>query len=160
MKSRIVQRLLIAVAVIIGASTAMCQVSHAQIAPNVVQDPCYYSANKLTVTKSISTATTTALIAVPAANQSVYICQATIRHPGGTGTMALEYGLGTACATTPILIQAAFAYNTTAGSPTVDASAGNDMTALAVPVGQGVCALSTGTIVQTVTLTYVITGPM
>jgi hypothetical protein len=138
------------------ALVGLTQTARAQIAPNVQQDPCLYSGNKLTVTKSISTATTTALVAAPGATQSIYICSAQIAHPGGTGTMALEYGTGTACATAPILIRAAFAYNTTAGTPTLD-NLGDLGQQLA---GNGVCALSTGTIVQVVTLTYVTTGPM
>lgn len=134
-------------------------VAHAQIAPGVNQDPCGYSGNRITVTKAISSATTTALVATPTATQSIDVCGFQILHPGGTGTMALEYGTGTACATGPIVIRAAFAYNTTAGTPTIDQQSGPD-TKLALPAGQGLCALSTGTIVQVVTVTYVQTGPM
>lgn len=123
-------------------------------------DPCGYAGlQKTTVTKSITTATTTALVAVPGATQSLYVCSWQILHPGGTGTMALEYGTGTACATGATLLRAAFAYNTAAGTPTIDQMTGGD-SKIVVPAGNGLCALSTGTITQVVTVTYVQTGPM
>ena len=131
------------------AALSLCMVGRAH-AQTSLADPCTQYAS-LSVTKSINSATTTALV-VPPTTGSVTVCNFLIEHPGGTGTMALEYGSGTACATGATLLKAAFAYNTTAGTPTVEAQT----LTMPVPMSNGVCALSTGTIVQTVTVNYVV----
>jgi hypothetical protein len=119
-------------------------------------DPCTMYP-KQSATAKITTATTTGL--VPAiAGASIYVCDYQILHPGGTGTMALEYGtkVSTDCDTGATVLRGAFAYNTSAGTPMIDDyPKGGNLTGLLVPASNELCALSTGTITQVVTVSYV-----
>lgn len=119
-------------------------------------DPCTMYP-KQSFTAKISSATTTALVSA-IAGASIYVCDYQILHPGGTGTMALEYGtkVSTDCDTGATVIRGAFAYNTSAGTPMIDDyPKGGNITGLLVPASNELCALSTGTIVQVVTVSYV-----
>ena len=108
----------------------------------------------------INTATTTSLIA-PVTGANVYICGMTYNGAAGTGTFALEYGTGSVCATGLTLMMGPITINTSVPNTLiVIPSSGNTqwMTSTTTPapvISQRICAVTTGTVHQSGSLTFV-----
>ena len=108
---------------------------------------------------NISTATTTSLIA-PVTGANIYICGMTF-VAAGTGTFALEYGTGATCGTGTFVMMGPITDNTAV--PSTQIVIPNNgytqwLTSTTTPakvVSQRVCALTTGTIQQSGSLTFV-----
>ena len=122
-------------------------------------DPCS-TGIKSTVPIAISSATTTSLVAL-VAGASIYVCAYDINQAGGTGTIGFEYGTGATCGTGTTAITGLFTANSSAGTTTNIIAPNRGFTqfstttaGLLVP-SQRLCAISTGTIVQSGYLTYV-----
>lgn len=115
---------------------------------------------KQTVQYASAAATTTTLIA-PVTGANVYICGYQIAQAGGTGTIAIEYGTGATCATGTQLISATYTANTTAGTSTFIGVPNHGFTQMdtvlagATVPSQRICAVTTGTIAQSLQLVYV-----
>lgn len=107
-----------------------------------------------------STAATTSLVA-PVTGTNVYICGFVISQAGGVGTIAIEYGTGATCGTGTQLLSATYTANSTAGTTTTSTDPNHGFTqidtvlaGLAVP-SQRICAVTTGTIAQSLQMVYV-----
>jgi hypothetical protein len=122
-------------------------------------DPCT-TGLKSTVSFNISSATTTSLIA-PVTGANIYVCSFDVNQAGGTGTILFEYGTGSTCGTGTQTITGPFTANTSAGTTTNVSTPNHGYTqfntVLAGVANPSVrlCALSTGTIVQSGYLLYV-----
>lgn len=118
-------------------------------------DPCAQFP-KQTAAINIATATTTQLVALNA-NAAIQVCSMVLNQVNGTGSLALEYGTGTACATgTTALTGTLFAATTASGTTNLVRVSGKEKGAMAVaPTGTALCALTTGTIQQSGWITYV-----
>lgn len=133
--------------------------AEAQGYPQVNADHCQ-TGLKQTVSFNISSATTTSLIA-PVTGLNIYVCSYDINQAGGTGTILFEYGTGATCGTGTTTLTGPYTANTSAGTTTNIAHANVGFTQWATATGganvasQRLCALSTGTIVQSGYLTYV-----
>lgn len=105
---------------------------------------------------TISTATTTALVAVSGAT-SVYVCSYVIEIQGvatTAGTLQLETGTGSACATAVVAVTPTYIGSTTAGTPTVIPQGSNLGYVIKGAASSGLCALSTTTTTQKVFIAY------
>lgn len=115
---------------------------------------------KQTVQYAAAAATTTALIA-PKTGANVYVCGYTVTQAGGAGTILLEYGTGALCGTGTQIISATYTANTSAGTTTTNTTANHGYTQMdtvlagALVPSQRICALTTGTIAQSLQLVYV-----
>ena len=113
----------------------------------VAADPCQSrNVAKSSVLANISSAATTALVAVSGA-KAVYVCGVSV-VTGVADSVYLEYGTSTNCT------------GTTALTPTYGASSQVNIgwgggTVVTAPASQGVCAVSTGTAAQQVLISYV-----
>lgn len=118
-------------------------------------DPCS-AFPKQYVPINISSATTTALV-TPQAGSGVYVCGFLLNQAPGAGSMTFEYGTGTACATGATATTGPITSNTTAGTTTTTTVQTNFErgTTFQAPPGNGVCALTTGTVQQSGWLDYV-----
>lgn len=127
--------------------------------PTVNTDRCT-TGLKQVVPFNISSATTTSLIA-PVTGTNIYICGFDINQAGGTGTILFEYGTGATCGTGTQTLTGPFTANTSAGTTTNIVVPDNGSNQLATSFGgalvpsQRLCALSTGTIVQSGYILYV-----
>jgi hypothetical protein len=101
-------------------------------------DPCSVAA-KASVAVSITTATTTQLVAL-STGKKVYVCGFAATF-GASSTLALEYGTGTACATGTTALTGVFTPATGGTVVTGNGSA----TVTGGPAGNALCALTTGT---------------
>jgi hypothetical protein len=122
-------------------------------------DPCT-SAAKSSAAINITTATTTALVAV-SGSTTVYVCGFSITiAPSATtaDVAAFEYGSGVACATSPISLTGGFGNgDLTTASPVVPVSyGGGGATIFKSAASNGVCMITAGTTVNVQgVLTYV-----
>jgi hypothetical protein len=90
---------------------------------------------------SVSTGTTTQLIAAPSANQSIHVTGFNMMA-AGTGNASLEYGTGTNCATGATALTGV--YTMTAGVHTQVGDGSAEV--LKVPPGNAVCILTTASV--------------
>jgi hypothetical protein len=105
---------------------------------------------------NVSTATTTQIIAL-VSSQTIYVCNYTIQIQGvatTAGTGKLIYGTGTACATGPVNLTAAYEGSTTAGNPTVISVGAGLGTVTRTAASNALCYTSTTTTPQHVTVSY------
>jgi hypothetical protein len=105
---------------------------------------------------TIATATDTQLVAL-SGSLTIYVCSYVIEIQGiatTAGTLQLEYGTGTACATGKTAITPTFIGSTTAGSPWGIMHGANIGYAFKTIAGQALCANSTTTTTQKVFVTY------
>jgi hypothetical protein len=100
-------------------------------------DPCFVSP-KSTVSVSITTATTTQLVAL-AAGKTIYVCGFTATV-GASSTIAFEYGTGSTCGTGTTALTGVFTPSTGAVLSLI-----GEGTKIAPPVSNALCALTTGT---------------
>jgi len=106
-------------------------------------DPCSYAA-KSSAPITITTATTTSLVAVSGAT-AVYVCgfSFTISEVTTTAnTLQFEYGTGAACTGTTALTGLYGAGGVTAGDPIAIANGNAGATVFKTPASQGVCAVT------------------
>lgn len=104
---------------------------------------------------SISTATTTSLIAVSGAT-TIYVCSYVIEIQGvatTAGTNRLVYGTGAAC-TGAVNVSPDYIGSTTAGNPTAIAQTAGSGYLFKTTASQGLCSTTTTTTVQKVFVTY------
>jgi hypothetical protein len=138
----------LAVACLMAAPASAQGIFGAGAYPDACQMPTVV---KQSVAINITTATTTQLVALVAA-QSVYVCGFAFDVlPSATAadTATIEYGTGAACGTGTTALTGAFgAGYTTATAPVLYAAAGQAMTVLKTPPGQALCLLSAGTTVN------------
>jgi hypothetical protein len=111
-------------------------------------DPCSY-AKKNSVAIAVSTATTTALVAV-SGSTTVYVCgfDFSIAASATTATTAqLEYGTGAACVTTHTALTGTYGSGDAAVSttPTVISRGDGSATVLAGIASNGICIVTAGT---------------
>ncbi len=115
---------------------------------------------KQTVQYASAAATTTSLIA-PVTGANVYICGYSFASAGGTGTIVLEYGTGNLCGTGTQALSATLTSNSAAGTSTFVTVPNHGFTQMdtvlagATVPSQRICALTTGTIAQSLQLVYV-----
>jgi len=115
-------------------------------------DPCMSSSVlKSSSVINVTSATTTALVAV-SGTKSVYVCGLSITiAPSATSadTATIEYGSGTACATSPTALTGAFgAGDLTTAAPPLFVTLADPGTSMTAPSGNGICLLSAGTTVN------------
>lgn len=109
-----------------------------------------------TAQASIATATDTQLVAL-SGSTVIYVCASLIEIQGiatTAGTLQLEYGTGTSCATGKTAMTPALMGSTTAGNPWSVVIGGNLGYAFKTAAGNALCALSTTTTTQKVLVTY------
>jgi hypothetical protein len=112
-------------------------------------DPCSTS-QKIVIPITISTATTTQLLAL-SAGKAIYVCSGLLTIAGSAttaGSIVFEYGTGASCGTGTTTLTGAMAGSTTAGTPTVLPINGGGGSTLGTVAGQALCALSAGTTVS------------
>jgi hypothetical protein len=96
------------------------------------------------VVVSISTATTTALVAV-SGSTSVYVCAYDISlHSGTNPAFQFEYGSGTACATSPVALTGTFGGANASANQDFKNGSGTGMLFSGI-ASNGLCLVSTGT---------------
>ena len=116
-------------------------------------DPCGTSGvAKSSVVVSLSSAATTALVAV-SGTKAVYVCGFAVTiAPSATSadTVTFEYGTGVACAGSPTVLTGAFGAGdlTSAAPPATVAYGGGGATVMTAPSANGLCAVSAGTAVS------------
>lgn len=115
-------------------------------------DPCQNpNVAKSSVAISVSSATTTALVAASGSTK-VYVCDMALSTVGTSPTAALEYGTGATCGTGTTAITGAMVASATVGF--IRLGFGGSITA--TPASQAVCLVSGGTVTtETGVLTYV-----
>lgn len=151
MKKRILTTALGAAALTLGVA-GMAPSAHAQAVS--FNDYCTWMP-RLSAGAAISSATDTQLVA-PVSGSQIYVCSVNINQAGGTGTVYLESATAASCAGTLTRLTGTFTANTAAGTTTnftVPASPG---TFVSAGTSNGLCVKSTGTIVQGVTVSYVV----
>lgn len=127
--------------------------AHAQFVS--FNDYCSGIAPKASAGVDISSATDTQLVPL-VSNQAIYVCDCNVNQAGGVGTVYLESATAASCGGTLAQLSAKFTANTTAGTTTdFHLAAGAGATSLVVPSGKALCVKSTGTIVQSITCSYV-----
>lgn len=137
-----------------GIAQVSLSASSAAMNPSGVgaSDPCQNPAiSKSSAPVNVTTATTTAIVAVSGAT-SVYVCGGALTiAPSATSadTATIEYGSGTACATSPTALTGALGAGdlTSATSPIV-VQIGYGGGVMTAPSGTGLCVLSAGTAVS------------
>lgn len=104
-------------------------------------DPCNSGAAKQSAAISITTATTTQIVA-PLAGRQIFVCGITtiLQALGGTGTAQWEYGTGAACGTGTTTLSGALYFNNNIIS---FSNAGT--TLLTTPAGNALCIVTVGT---------------
>ena len=133
------------------AGTLMAQAPYADHCATGLKQSVQYAA---------AAATTTALIA-PVTGANVYVCGYTIASAGGTGTILLEYGTGSLCGTGTQIMSATYTANSNAGTSSFINVANHGYTQMDTVLAgvlvpsQRICALTTGTIAQSLQLVYV-----
>lgn len=136
------KRLLLAIILL----TASC---FAQTASNSAPDPCQNpNFTKQSAVINVSTATTTALVAVSGTTK-VYVCgfSFTILGLATTGGSAqFESGTGTACASNAAVLTGAFVGSNTAGGSTPIVSPPLSGSVTSTPAANGLCLVTTGTL--------------
>lgn len=115
-------------------------------------DPCQNpSVIKSSAPVNISTATTTAVVAV-SGSKAVYVCGGALTiAPSATSadTATFEYGSGTACATSPTALSGALgAGDLTSAAPPIVVPLGYGGMTMTAPSATGLCILSAGTAVS------------
>jgi len=113
----------------------------AQIAPSVN--------NSITVGVDVATATTTQLIAAPAANKSIFVGFAHIES-AGTGNIRFAYGTGAACATGKTYIGAALSLTAQGGF----IGSGTFTPVISVPPAKALCVETSAAVQMSGWLTY------
>lgn len=132
--------LLCSLAMLVGIAVlpAAAQLQTVQLSP--AGDPCFSSLPKLSVAVSISTATTTQLVAL-SAGKAVYVCAFAVQM-GASTSAVLEFGTGSACATGTTALTGAY---TVAASSAMFVNPGHGQTIVQTTAGKALCVLSTGT---------------
>jgi hypothetical protein len=105
-------------------------------------DPCQdLSQQKSSFAVNAPAPTTTAIVPV-SGTTSVYVCGWSLQTVAGTTpTIQFEYGAGTACATSPVVLTGTY----TGAALQVFNSPGSDISLLKAPSGNGLCLITTGT---------------
>lgn len=140
---------LLAFSMLLVAPRAFAQAQSSQF------DPCAVFP-KTTAAINIATATDTQLVALNATSP-IYVCGMVLNQVNGTGSLGLEYGTGSSCGTgKTALTGTLFAATTASGTTNVIRATTKEKGSMAtVPVGNALCAISTGTIQQSGWITYV-----
>lgn len=140
---------LLAFSMLLVAPRAFAQAQSSQF------DPCAVFPKQMAAI-NIATATTTQLVALQATSP-IQVCGLVLNQVNGTGSLALEYGTGTTCGTgTTALTGTIFAATTASGTTNTVRVGVRDKGSMAtVPMGNALCALTTGTIQQSGWVTYV-----
>jgi len=144
----------LAVALILFAGNARAQ--------GYIPDHCLTGLHQNFTSGSISSATTTSLIA-PITGANIYICQYVINQAGGSSTsLQLEYGTGSTCGTGSQTLSALFTAPTTAGTGNNTIVGSGDKTLISTNAGaqamvpsQRLCVVTVGSTVQSIAGTFV-----
>ena len=124
-----------------GTVTVAMTGSNAAPQDSYLADPCYNPlVSKSSVALTISTATTTQLVAL-SAGKSIYVCNVSASMMGTTPAFTLEYGTGSSCGTGTTALTGAYA--PTAGSLLTVGGTGSVV--VMAPAGNALCAVSGGT---------------
>ena len=145
---------LVAALILVGANFGSAR------AQGYIPDHCLTGLHQNAVI-NISSATTTSIIA-PVTGANIYLCHIFLSQAGGTGTVQIEYGTGSTCATGLQALTGLITANSTAGTTTNISEGSGQGTLISTNAGAGamvpsqrLCILSTGTIVQGGYLTFV-----
>lgn len=142
------------IGIFLGALLGLLCLSLSAHAQGLTTGDICFTYGKRSVGVTISTATDTQLVA-PVAGTAISVCNCTINQPGGTGTVYFESATGASCAGTLTQQSGTMTANTTAGTTTNMSIPNADTTFIQLPLGQGLCVKSTGTIVQGITCSFV-----
>lgn len=116
-----------------------------QATPVVPVDPCFSTTPKSSVPINISTAATTALVAV-SGSTAVYVCSfdLTISEVVTTAnTILFEQGTGTTCAGSPTALTGPFGAGGILAAAPLDVVTGQGGTILKTAASNGLCAVTT-----------------
>ena len=145
-----------AIRVLLAVSLALALGSRAYAQATSFNDYCSGIAPKASAGVDISSATDTQMVAL-VTGAAIYVCDCNVNQAGGaSGTVYFESATAASCTGTLAQLSGKFTANTSAGTTTNAHLAGsNSGTMLLVPTGDALCVKSTGSIVQSITCSYV-----